>query len=618
MIIGTAGHVDHGKSALVTALTGRTMDRLAEERRRGITIDLNFAPLELPGGSIAGVIDVPGHEDFVRTMAAGASSVDLALLVVAADEGVMPQTVEHLLVLERMGVPRGIAVLTKADLVDAEWLALVRDEVAQRLAGSCVAFDDPVAVSVRTGAGLDALRERIVALASGGAAREREDLFRLPVDRAFPLAGVGTVVTGTCWSGSVDIGAEVRVLPGGARARVRSIETHGRATTSAEPGTRTALGLAGLHRDDAPRGTVVVLPGGGWESTRVLDVSLGIDRGAGLARRARIRMHLGTADVVGWAAPRGPIEAGGAGLARLTLDRPVVARGGDRFVVGRLAPATVVGGGVVLDPMPERRAVWPGRLGSPDPGERIEALVARRRPGLSLAVAPVVTGLPRYRFERLVRERATLRRLDDRIVTEAAIAAARDELSAALARHHRARASDRGMPLETLRRATSCAGAVAEAALTGLKEAGEVVVTGGLVAQRGFRSRVEGGDAIVAEIVARLEEAGLAPPSVAELASLSGRPDIPAILRVAEASGAIEAVERDRYFARTALQAFSRTVEDVGRSGELSVARLREVLGLSRKYLIPLLEWADRKGLTARSGDTRTLRAAGGGSASTI
>ena len=608
MIVATAGHVDHGKSALVTALTGRTMDRLAEERRRGITIDLNFAALELGDGRIAGMIDVPGHEDFVRTMVAGASGADAALLVVAADEGIMPQTVEHLLVLERMGVRRAIPVVGKADLVEPEWLALVLEEVAARLARSAVAFEPPIAVSVRDGRGIDALRERLTGLAARAAARERDDLFRLPVDRAFPLAGVGTVVTGTCWSGSVDVGAEVRVLPSGAIARVRSIEVHGRSTTAAEPGARTALGLAGMHRDEAPRGSVVVLADAPWEATRVVDVLLGLDRGTPFSRRTRLRLHHGTAEVPCWASPRGAIAPGGSGPARLTLDRPIVARGGDRFVVRTTSPAAVVGGGTVVDPLPDRRAPWADALASDDPSARLEALVTRRRSGLALSLAPVVLGLPRHHIERLVRDHAALRRLDGQIVTAGSISAARANLDTALERFHRDHPADRGMPLETLRRSAAAADPIAEAALAGLREEGQIVVSGGLASARDFRSRVSGGDAIVAEMVARLEAAGLAPPSVPELALLVGRPDLPAILRIAEAARSVEAVERDRYYSRTALEAFARAVMEAGAGGEVTVGRLREALGLSRKFLIPLLEWSDRQGLTVRSGDTRRLR----------
>src|SRR3954471_13021155 len=247
MIIGTAGHIDHGKSTLVTALTGRPMDRLAEERRRGITIDLNFAPLDLGAGRVAGIVDVPGHEDFVRTMVAGASGIDIALLVIAADEGIMPQTTEHLAVLEHLGVPVGIPVVTKADLVDPEWLELVLLEVAERLAASSVAFAPPIAVSARIGEGVADLRERIGA--QQAAVRPSGDLFRLPVDRAFSVAGVGTVVTGTSWSGRLEVGDAVVLLPDGDEGRVRSVEMFGQASEHSEPGARTAVGIAGVARD---------------------------------------------------------------------------------------------------------------------------------------------------------------------------------------------------------------------------------------------------------------------------------------------------------------------------------------------------------------------------------
>ena len=244
MIVGTAGHIDHGKSALVTALTGKPMDRLAEERRRGITIDLNFAPLDLGAGVTAGVVDVPGHEDFVRTMVAGASGIDLALLVVAADEGIMPQTEEHLAILERLRIPAGIPVITKSDLVEPEWADLVASEVGERLSGSPVHFETPIIVSARTGQGIDTLRQRLLERAKEASSTPANDLFRLPIDRAFSVAGVGTVVTGATWSGRVSLGDAVVLLPGGAGGRVRSLETHGAGLERSIPGARTAVGIS--------------------------------------------------------------------------------------------------------------------------------------------------------------------------------------------------------------------------------------------------------------------------------------------------------------------------------------------------------------------------------------
>ncbi|MEO7986743.1 MAG: selenocysteine-specific translation elongation factor, partial [Gemmatimonadales bacterium] len=291
LIVGMAGHIDHGKSALVTALTGAPMDRLAEERRRGITIDLNFAPLALEDGGVAGVIDVPGHEDFVRTMVAGASGVDLALLVIAADEGIMPQTLEHLAVLEHLRVPAGIPVITKADLASKEDLESLSTGIEDRLTTSIVRFERPVVTSVRSGEGLGELKTRIAASAGRVAWRISSDYFRLPIDRAFSVPGVGTVLTGTAWSGTIAVGDEVLILPGTLRGRVRSIESHGRSLQRSEPRARTAVGLAGVDRSAIDRGGVVVAQGDPWQVTTAFDAELTVHVNAPrpIGTRTRIR-----------------------------------------------------------------------------------------------------------------------------------------------------------------------------------------------------------------------------------------------------------------------------------------------------------------------------------------
>ncbi|HEX5633224.1 MAG TPA: selenocysteine-specific translation elongation factor, partial [Gemmatimonadales bacterium] len=324
MIVGTAGHIDHGKSALVAALTGRGMDRLAEEQRRGITIELGFAPLPLGDGLMAGVVDVPGHEDFVRTMVAGASGIDVALLVVAADDGIMPQTEEHLMVLEQLRVRRGIPVITKADVAEPEWVELLAEEVAARLRSSPVRFEPPIPVSVRTGQGLEALRAALAALAREAGPRAEADLFRLPVDRAFSVAGAGTVVTGTAWSGSVGVGERVLVLPLGREARVRSLESFGVARERTVPGARVALGLVGLDREEAERGITLVSPDAGWMPTTRLDALLELGPGVPALRdRSRVRVHLGTASALARVALDAPLDDGRI-VARLHLETPLV------------------------------------------------------------------------------------------------------------------------------------------------------------------------------------------------------------------------------------------------------------------------------------------------------
>ncbi len=613
MIVGTAGHIDHGKSALVQALTGRAMDRLAEERRRGITIDLNFAPLDLGGGTVVGVVDVPGHEDFVRTMVAGASGVDLALLVVAADEGIMPQTLEHLAILEHLGVAHGIPVVTKSDLVDRDWLELVTAELSERLAGSRVAFTSSLPVSARTGEGIEELRGRIAERARVWAPRTAGDLFRLPVDRAFSLAGVGTVVTGTSWSGRLRIGDEVALLPAGSTARVRSIQVHGRAVERTEPGLRTAVGLAGIARDEAGRGTVLVVAGDAWTPTTALDVELQLDPSAPrpVVQRTRVRILHGTAEILARVLPREPIAPGGRGLARLALEGPLVARGGDRFVIRSYSPVLTIGGGVVLDPLPPlRRPRWPAQLQAAEGGRRVVGLVERRPAGVPARLLPVLLGLTPSESRAAATATAELRAVGELWVTAELLSRASSRCLELLRRFHREQPLELGMPLETLRRSLRAPEPVVEAVLDELVQTGRMRRLEGRAALAGFTPRATGGEGAVTEIVALLEEAGLTPPNVAELERRTGRRDVEGILRLAAAAGKVEAVERDRYYGRAALDRFVAVLRGDCGAGTVVPSELRQRLGISRKYLIPLLEWADARGVTEWEGDVRRVRAA--------
>jgi selenocysteine-specific elongation factor len=611
VIIGTAGHIDHGKSALVEALTGRAMDRLAEERRRGITIDLNFAPLELGDGLVAGVVDVPGHEDFVRTMVAGASGVDLALLVIASDEGIMPQTLEHLAILEHLGVPGGIPVLTKSDLVEPEWLELVAAELAERLAASPVAFDPPVAVSVRTGKGMEALRQRIVARAGSIVPRAPGDLFRLPVDRAFSRAGVGTVVTGTSWSGRVRVGDAVVLLPTGHHARVRSVQIHGQTVERSDPGHRTAVGLAGVGREHAARGTVLVAAGEAWTPTTAIDAEVELDASAPrpLVQRTRVRVLHGTAEMLARVLPRQPIAPGRHGVARLALEGPLVARGGDRFVIRSYSPVQTIGGGVVLDPLPPlRKTQWPPDLAAADRSRRSAALVGRRATGVATRLLPVLLGVAPGEARAAAGGARDLRQVGELWVTADSLAGLSGRCLDLLRRHHRDQPLERGMPLETLRRSLRAPDPVVEAVLDELVRAGRMRRIEGLVALAGFAPRAVGGEAAVTELVALLEDAGLTPPSVGELELRTGRRDVQGILRLAAAAGKVEAVERDRYYTRAVLDRFVAVLRGGGDAVPIVPSELRQRLGISRKYLIPLLEWADSRGFTEWEGDVRRVR----------
>ncbi|MYG81134.1 MAG: selenocysteine-specific translation elongation factor, partial [Gemmatimonadetes bacterium] len=360
LILGTAGHIDHGKTALVHALTGVDTDRLVEEKTRGITIELGFAPYAPTNDCAFGIVDVPGHEGFVRAMVAGATGMDLVLLVVAADEGVMPQTREHMAIVRLLDVGAIVVAITKADLVDDEWLELVREDVQDLLEGTPYRDAEVIPTSIRDPASLAALSVALVRCGSRARARTAEDLFRLPVDRVFAVEGTGTVVTGTLWSGRLARGEVVRLLPRGGDARVRALQVHGKQVTKAVAGQRTAVALTGatVRRGLVARGDVLVTDPG-WRPSMMLTVELLALAGTGwkLEPGQRVRVHLGTVEIMARLAlfDAGQVAPGSPTLAQLRLESAVVARSGDRFVVRSYSPVTTIAGGVVLEPAPPKR-----------------------------------------------------------------------------------------------------------------------------------------------------------------------------------------------------------------------------------------------------------------------
>ena len=621
-VVGTAGHIDHGKTALVKALTGVDTDRWEEEKRRGITIDLGFAPLPLSGDLQASVVDVPGHEGFVKNMLAGATGIDVALLVIAADEGVMPQTEEHLAIVELLGVRRGVPVVTKRDLVDDEWLALVRTEVAARLKTSRVRWEPPIAVSALTGQGLDELRAALAGLAGDLPERPEADLFRLPIDRVFAVAGAGTVVTGSTWSGTVAVGDSVRLLPtarGGGKdreTRVRSIEVHGEAAERAVPGRRTALALVGVDKEELDRGDVAVT-GPGWAATTTLDVALELLPGArkALAVRTRIRVHLGTAEVLGRVAQVRSIAPGETGLARLLLERPLVARGGDRFVVRSFSPVTTIGGGVVLDPFPPKRprVSERGLSAQQPPGERLARFVEEAGlRGVPVRDLPVRLGILPGDVSGVIDVAGKgVLRSGDVLVGRRALSAEVERLAGLVAAHHEAHPLDPGLSLQALRAAVAAPGGAPVLDLLvehGVKKQAFEVV-GAVVRRPGWKAALEAraGDS-GSRLVRRLAEARWQVPTVAELQNEFADLAVPALLAHLAREGGVEQVDQERYAAKPALDEFRGVLEATLRElGQATPAQLRDRTGLTRKYLIPLLEWADRRGITRRQGDARVL-----------
>src|ERR1019366_5073022 len=452
VILGTAGHLDHGKTALVKALTGVDTDRLPEEKRRGITIELGFAPLALESPAYSGtlgVVDVPGHEAFVRTMLAGATGVDLALLVVAADEGVMPQTREHLQILTLLGVRGGAVALTKSDLVDDDWMRLVEEDVRDLLRGSPLDTVSIVPCSAMTGQGLDALRTALAGAAGAVPARDAADLVRLPIDRAFSVRGTGTVGSGT-----LERDAIVRLFPPGRAARVRALESHGRQVDRVLAGSRVAVALAGVDRDEVARGAVLVAESDPWHPSAVLraDVAL-LDDAVPLGVRTRVRFHLGTTEVgARVVAAGGRVEPGAIVPVRVSLDEPVIARAGDRFVLRAASPSVTIGGGVVSDPRPPARRAKPWPETNARGAKRLGWVVAEGAgEGFALRDVPVRIGVTPRESASVVAEAVGVTRIGDRLYADALGATLRARLVEMVSSSHATHPLEPGLSLQHAR-----------------------------------------------------------------------------------------------------------------------------------------------------------------------
>ena len=610
MILGTAGHIDHGKTALVLALTGVDTDRLPEEKRRGITIALGFAPLRLDGIGTIGVVDVPGHEAFVRTMLAGATGVDVALLVIAADEGVMPQTREHLAILGLLGVKGGIVALTKRDLVDETMLALVEEDVRAVLAGTPLAAAPIVAVSAKTGAGMAKLRAAIVAAAGTLPPRQTEDLFRLPVDRAFSVAGAGTVVTGTAWSGVVDRDRALRLLPLDRSVRVRSIETHGANVPRATAGGRVALALAGVDRDEVSHDAVLVGVDDGWAPGQVLRADVELLRDAPtLGPRRWVRFHLGTAEVGARVVATRGVTAGALRAVRLILDAPVTARAGDRFVLRGGSPVTTIGGGTITDPQPPGRRAKPWPAPGASEHDRMEWMLTEAGAnGLDLASLPVRLGVRPATVERMVKELPKVIRLGERLVRTSVLDGLRERLLAAVDASHAAAPLAPGLDKQTARSALTTNAPLADEVIRRAERAGLVVVEGAAIRRPGFSAGSESGATDArARLLEALRAAGPEPPSVAELMTRFG-PEVPALLKLLEKDRLAYPVALDRWFAHEGLVTLlGRLRAHVKPGRTYSPSELRDPLGITRKWLIPFLEWCDRRRISLRAGDGRTF-----------
>ncbi|HTP51349.1 MAG TPA: selenocysteine-specific translation elongation factor [Anaeromyxobacteraceae bacterium] len=645
VVIGTAGHIDHGKTSLVKALTGIDTDRLAEEKRRGITIELGFAHLALPGGTVAGVVDVPGHERFVRAMAAGAGGIDLVVLVVAADEGVMPQTREHLDICRLLGVPRGVVAVTKSDLLGElgpDWLPLLEQEIRVATAGTFLEGAPIVPVSARTGEGLPRLLEELEALAGKVPERPADGPLFLPVDRAFTLKGFGTVVTGTLLSGTVTEGdalAFVPPSPGIGALRARSIQVHGKPARSALAGQRTAVNLPGVEPQSVERGQVLAHPGA-FPPSSILDAEVTLlSVAAPLRHRARLLLHVGTAQVactVALVDGRSELAPGGTALAQLRLAAPAAALPGQRFILRGFRALegrgkTVAGGRVLAISARNRRRGRPEQLeqlrllAGTDWEARVHAVLSMAGPaGLSAEALPGRTALSpkavQAALDRLgARGMVVLFDRERRGFVAGEVARGLQErLLAALRAFHEAHPLAAGVGREELRGSLPPVTdpRLFQRLLSQLAEKGELVADGDLVRRKGYAAAASGGGSALKESVrAILSGGGLTPPWVHEIPDLARATgeDVAAVLKLLAAEGAAVRVSPDLYYDAAAVAGLrERLVAHLRARKEITTPEFKDLVGATRKHVIPLAEYFDRERVTLRIGDKRVLRGDGG------
>ena len=635
VIVGTAGHIDHGKSALVQALTGTDPDRWEEEKRRGITIDLGFAHLDLPGSAGGedlrlGFVDVPGHERFVRNMLAGVGGIDLALLVIAADESIKPQTREHFDICRLLGIPRGLTVLTKADLVEPEVLELVRLEAEEFLAGSFLAGAPIVAVSSKTGAGLDRLKEELQRVAATVPGKDTSHYFRLPIDRAFTMKGFGTVVTGTLVSGSVGKDEEVELFPARRRLRVRGLQVHNQMVERALAGQRTAVNLAGAGTDELERGMVLAAPGL-FETSERVDVLLTLPPSAPpLKDSARVHFHQGTAETVAEVRllDRDRLEPGSEACAQLRLRAPALLLPGDRFIIRRFSPVITIGGGRILSPQARRHKrndptvlSYLETLAGSDRVRILEAVVGHEPKGLLDEAALVLrTGWRQDELQAAIDSLTKAGKLQ-RLTTQPLVVAAsvrlaelRAEALTAVDAFHQKEPLLEGIPKEELKERVfgRASDVLFDAVMQELIESGQIEVAGDKVRRAGRTVTLSREEEEARQVIAQaFERAGLTVPAVKEVLARVGVDPNRAqkIIHILLREGVLVKVSEELLFHRAALERLPELLRDYKRrKGEkLSVPEFKELTGVTRKYAIPLLEYLDRQRVTRRAGDQRLI-----------
>lgn len=629
IVLGTAGHIDHGKTSLIKALTGIDTDRLKEEKARGITIELGFAHLELPGGQLLGIVDVPGHEKFVKNMVAGATGIDIVALVIAADEGVMPQTREHLEICQLLRVKHGVVVLTKIDMVDSDWLDLVREDVSEYLSDSFLADAPVVEVSSATGEGLENLIQTLNRLVEQIPERDTGHLFRLPIDRVFTMKGFGTVITGTSVSGKIRTGDDVTIYPQGTSSKIRGLHIHNKEVTEAGAGLRTAINLQGIEKMMLSRGNIVATKDS-LRPTYMVDVVLDHLPSAPrkLKNRAKVRFHAGTAEIISTLIllDRDELNPGDTCFAQIRLDAPTAVLKGDHYVLRSYSPVQTIGGGEILNPLPGKKKRFSegvlSQLKSLHTGgekESVELFVALGRfHGVEESELSFLTNLSRKKLAEPLKALKAQKRIiqfdkeRSLLIHADFLQKARDEVMETVETYHKNFPLKTGLLKEELRSRTSTAKnpKLFNYLINQLSQEGDVVQEKEIVRLKTHKVTLAQDQK---EARRKLEtiyaKSGLEPPYFKELKEEFTGNTASEVLDVMVKDGRLLKVKEDLYFDRKAVDALEeKLVAFLKTHGEITTPQFKDMTGTSRKYTIPLIEYFDLRQITVRVGDSRVLR----------
>ena len=616
VILGTAGHIDHGKSSLVKALTGIDPDRLKEEKERGITIELGFADLTYPDGLTVGIVDVPGHERLVRNMLAGAGGIDLVLLVIAADEGIMPQSREHLAICNLLKIKSGLIAVTKSDLVEKEWLELVVDEVRGFVKDTFLEGAEIVPVSSKTGHNLDVLREKIREAALKVQAKPVEEIFRLPIDRVFTLKGFGTVVTGTVVSGTLSVEEAVEIQPSGISTKVRGLHSHGKPIKTAYAGQRVAINLQGVDKEDIRRGDVVVTPKT-VVPTRVMDTRIELLRDVPLLKtKSQVHLHIATSETIARVILYNveELKPGDSSYCQLRLEEPVVALSGDRFIIRRFSPVITIGGGSVLDPSPFRRrrkegledievldtGTLPERIAAKVKKAGVRGIKTSSLAGWIKAESPSITGALRS-----LKKQGVLIELSDNLFHSDVYNGLCRTISDVLGGFHKKNPLSPGMPKEELKTHIKVNQDVWNSLLGSI---GNIVVERDIVRMKEFKTASAAASQTSDRILGLLGKAGFQPPFKEELSQALSieQKVIGDVLRLMSKEDRIVRINDSLYVSSDSFkEMISRLRAFFARKPEMTVAEFRDMLGTTRKYALPFLEYLDSNKITLRVGDVR-------------